>query len=155
MALALQHTNGGTVVESDIDVKRSGRIIYEFEIINAGVKYEIEIDGDTGTILDFERNGKHIYIPVQPAAAPAAGVAASPAESAPRAQSGGTKIAAETAQSMAREKIGGGMVSEYKLETSGGRYFHEIVIVLGNKRHRLEIDDESGAIRELSVRDAD
>lgn len=158
MALALKQTGGGTVVEIDVDVKKHGRIIYEFEIINNGAKYEVEIDASTGTILEFERNGKHYYVPVQPVSVPESSVISPPpatdvsAAAAPvPAQA---KMSAEAAQTLAMEKVGGGAVTEYKLETSNGRFFHEVAVVKDNRRHRMEIDDDSGTIRELSVRDA-
>lgn len=157
MAIALGQTNGGAVVDSDVDVKKRGRIVYEFEIVNDGVKYEIEID-DTGAIVDFERKGRRRYLAVQPVVIPESGIAAAPSvevgETGVSPVAAGARIAAEAAQSMAREKVGGGVVIEYKLETSGGRFFHEVVVVREALRHRMEIDDASGVIRELSVRDA-
>ena len=53
---ALKMTNGGTVLESKLHGKKKGRLIYEFEIVNSGTKYEIEIDAATGNVLDFERH---------------------------------------------------------------------------------------------------
>lgn len=157
MAIALGQTNGGTVVDSDVDVKKRGRIVYEFEIIKDGVKYEIEID-DTGAIVDFERKGRRRYLVAQPVVVSESGTAVAPSVAA--GETGGSpvasaaRIAAEAAQAMAREKVGGGVVTEYKLETSGGRFFHEVVVVRDALRHRMEIDDASGVVRELSVRDA-
>lgn len=160
-ALALAQTGGGYISETDIDVKKNGRIIYEFEIINQGVKYEIEIDGLTGAILEFERDSKryrHYPMPV-----PQPGVASTPASvptPAPAAAPGtaplpapGAKIDAARAMALAVEKAGGGTMTGYSLETSGGRLVHDIILVKDNKRHAMEVDDENGTVRELSVRD--
>lgn len=162
LAIALEQTGGGTVIDSDVDVKRNGRVRYEFEIVSDGAKYEIEIDGATGAIIEFERNGRHYYVPDRfvtsaPDFAPKALVVVPDPEAggAPSgdASTAGAKIGAEAAQALAKGTVGGGMVTEYKLETSGGRFVHEIVVVFNNQRYRLEIDDDSGAVRELSVRD--
>lgn len=51
LTTALGHTGGGTVVESEIDTDRHGRTIYEFEILNNGIKHEIDIDAVSGAIL--------------------------------------------------------------------------------------------------------
>lgn len=53
---ALKMTNGGTVLESKLHGKKKGRLVYEFEIVNRGTEYEIEIDAVTGNILEFERH---------------------------------------------------------------------------------------------------
>lgn len=58
-AMALQLTGGGTVIESEIDGLKKGRLVYEFEIFNNGIKYEIDIDGKTGDVLKHKAKRKH------------------------------------------------------------------------------------------------
>lgn len=53
--IALARTNGGRVVDIDLDWD-DGTPEYEVEIINNGYEYEIEIDGYTGKILDVDRD---------------------------------------------------------------------------------------------------
>lgn len=60
-AIALRQTNGGVVVEADIHGYKKGRPVYEFEIINNGVKYDIEIDGVSGGILKSKVKGTNHY----------------------------------------------------------------------------------------------
>lgn len=150
-ALALEHTNGGTVIDVDIDVKRGGRTVYEFEILANDAKYEIEIDGASGRIIDFERNGRR-YRPITPEEILAADGPDAPPQNAPSAATPSPRLDAATAQALAQTRVGGGVVADYELETDDGRYVHEVVIVADGKRYRLEIDDATGGIRELSVR---
>lgn len=53
--IALARTGGGTVVDIELDWD-DGTPEYEIEIIGNGYEYEIEIDGYTGKILDFDRD---------------------------------------------------------------------------------------------------
>lgn len=53
---ALKMTNGGTVLESKLHGKKKGRLVYEFEIVNNGTAYEVEIDAATGNVLELERH---------------------------------------------------------------------------------------------------
>ena len=146
MAKALERTGGGAVVESDTDHKRDGRVIYEFEIVNNGVKYDIDIDGVTGNVLKFKQKGRHRL----PVATPSqtAGVPAGPAFSGDVLQ---PRLDAVSAQAIAREKASGGVVVEYKLDTDGGRLVHEMELVNGNTRYEVEIEDATGAVIEFSV----
>ncbi len=52
--IALARVGGGTVVEFDSDYKRGGRIVYEFEILGADRRYEIDIDGLTGAVVEYQ-----------------------------------------------------------------------------------------------------
>ncbi len=59
--IALSATGGGTIVDFELDRKKHGRIIYEVEIIDENSKYEVEIDGRTGTIVEYkEKRPKHL-----------------------------------------------------------------------------------------------
>ena len=58
--IALARTGGGTIVETDRDFKRGGRIVYEFEIVGPDRRYEIDVDGQTGAIIEYqEKRLKH------------------------------------------------------------------------------------------------
>lgn len=44
----------GQVVQAELE-KKGGRLIYEVDIVTAqGVKYEVEIDANTGEVIDIE-----------------------------------------------------------------------------------------------------
>ncbi len=129
LELALKQTGGGTLVESDTDRKRSGRIVYEFEIINNNTWYQLDIDSTTGQITDYrERSGRsHAY--------------------AAQARLGATE-----AQKIALDRSSGGVIHEYKLERDDGRLVHEIDIRKDGRRYEMEIDDATGEIVEYSVK---
>lgn len=55
LRLALEKSGGGDVVEYDIDLKKAGKMVYEFTIINQNDEYEIEIDTNSGEIVKLER----------------------------------------------------------------------------------------------------
>lgn len=52
--IALARTGGGTVVEMDRDHERGGRVVYEFAIAGPDRRYELEIDGHTGAIIEYQ-----------------------------------------------------------------------------------------------------
>ena len=52
-AAALAISGGGTVVKSDRESRSNGRSVYEFEIINDGKKYIVEIDADSGDLVQY------------------------------------------------------------------------------------------------------
>ncbi len=59
--IALSATGGGRIVDFEMDHKKHGRIVYEVEIIDENGKYEVEIDGRSGTIVEYkEKRPKHL-----------------------------------------------------------------------------------------------
>lgn len=52
-ATALAVSGGGTVVKSDRESRSNGRSVYEFEIINDGKKYIVEIDANSGDLVQY------------------------------------------------------------------------------------------------------
>ncbi len=63
--IALARTGGGTIVEIDRDFKRGGRVGYEFEIVGPDRRYEIDVDGQTGAIVEYQEkrpgHGRHAW----------------------------------------------------------------------------------------------
>ena len=143
LAIALGQTGGGTVVETEVDVKNHGRIVYEFEIINNGSKFEVEVDGSSGTILKFKQKGGRHYYPAN-----------TPGAAAPTPVPGGgmsPRLSMEAAQALAKEKTGGGTVTKYQLDRDDGRLVHEMKLVNAGTRYEIEIDDATGAFLEFSI----
>lgn len=138
--IAFKQTGGGTVIESDVDYKRSGRVVYEFEIINNDSKFDIDIDGTSGDVLKFKQKRKRSYH-----------TAVEPTPSVRRGGFPPARLTAESAQALAREKVGGGSVSEYKLDYDDGRLTHEVAVIRDGVEYEVEIDDASGVIVELSI----
>lgn len=139
-AIALKHAKGGVVVESEMDTSWRHGLVYEFEIINDGGKFELEIAASDGSLVEFkQKRGRY----PSPAPSPKA-------ESAAPSSGGG--MGALAAQNLALEDVGGGNITEYKLESSKGRLIHEITIRKGNSRYELEIDDADGKVAKRSVK---
>lgn len=124
MAIALDRSNGGTVVEIEVDRGRGGQIFYEFEIVDNGVRFEIEIDGSDGSITEFER--QRISSSDRPFARPGMSVA--------------------EAEAVAVRHVGGGEVVKYELERERGALVHEVTVLKDRIRHRLEINDADGQV---------
>lgn len=154
LQLAMAQTGGGTVVESDVDRKWSGRVEYEFEIVNNGVKYEIEIDGSSGAILQFKQKGMKGYAPLPATPAPQAAPATPPVviTPAPQAAPGLPRLDAPAAQALARERAGGGTVTKYETDWDDGRLVHEITLMHEGTRYKMEIDDATGEVVEYSLK---
>ena len=143
LAIALERTGGGVVVESEIDRKWGGNVVYEYEIVNDGVKYDIEVDGDRGEIRKFKQKGKRFHV-MTPAPGVSQGTPAASAGTRPR-------LGMDEAQKLALERTGGGVVREYKLDRDDGRLVHEMEIDNNGMRYDVEIDDASGQVIEFSV----
>jgi uncharacterized membrane protein YkoI len=52
--IALEKTGGGTVIDVQKEFKKDGRILYDVEVIDAGREFEIEIDAQTGAIIEYQ-----------------------------------------------------------------------------------------------------
>ena len=132
LALAQQMTNGGTLVESKTKNKRYGQTVHEFELINNGTKYEIDIDAATGNILEFTQKGGYAHL-------------------APSPVGGGTlpRLDMAAAVEIAKRQTNGGAVTDYELDTDDNRLIHEVEIDNGNRRFEVEIDDATGEIVKL------
>lgn len=61
--IALEKAGGGDVVKLEKEYKKHGRVIYEIEVINGDMEHEIELDADTGAVLEYkaERNDGYKY----------------------------------------------------------------------------------------------
>ncbi len=53
--IALEKAGGGTVRKIELE-RDDGRQVYEGEVVNGKTEYDFEIDANTGTILDWERD---------------------------------------------------------------------------------------------------
>ncbi len=142
-AAALRLTNGGTVVESEVRGK-GGRVVYEFEIVQNGVKYEIDIDAANGGVLEFQESGRRI--------SGGFGQQSLPGATSGFAVGSGARLDRAAAEALATGAVGGGQVTGYEFDTDDGRMVHEIKIWRDGRRYEVEIDDATGAVREMSVK---
>lgn len=53
-SIALGKTGGGTITDFELD-KEHGKYVYEIEIRNGNVEYDLDIDAKTGKIIKFEK----------------------------------------------------------------------------------------------------
>ncbi len=127
--IALERSGGGVVVESEVDRKRNGRMVYEFEIYNNGTRYEMDVDSATGDIIEFEQSSSRRG----------------------RAYDQSTRLSTAEAERIAMDRVGGNaMVVKYKLDRDDGRIIHEIDLRGNGRRYEVEIEDVSGGIIEYS-----
>jgi Predicted membrane protein len=130
-AIALERSGGGIVVECDLDRKRGGDMVYEFEIFNEDTRYEVELGADTGEVLQFEQKNRRNYM---------------------MRQLGDVRMTAVEAVYDGLERVGGGLVTGYELERRGAGWLHEIDIRFEGRRHEVTIDDTTGSVIEYHVR---
>ena len=142
--IALGKTGGGTIVDFELDWD-DGRPEYEIEIKKDGYEYELEIDGYTGKILEFEQDEDDDYKKSAPK--PAAKPVAKPAPSKP------ILIGDARAKEIALGKTGGGTVVDFELDWDDGRPEYEIEIEKGGLEYELEIDGYTGQILEFEIDD--
>ena len=170
--IALAKTGGGTIVEFELG-RDDGRPEYEIEIKHNGYEYELEIDGYTGKILEFERDKEDNKSSTKSETKPAAkeepkAVASKPAASKPAttkpaakpakkqesSSSKSTLIGAAKAKEIALAKTGGGTVVELELDWDDGRPEYEIEIKGNGYEYELEIHGYTGKILDFE-RDKD
>lgn len=52
--IAIERAGGGEVVKIEKEFKKRGNVVYDVEVVNGGMEYEMEIDADTGAILEYK-----------------------------------------------------------------------------------------------------
>ena len=124
--IALARVGGGEIVEVGIDFEDGERTVYEFTIVDATDKYEVDVEAATGAVVKYEREAK-------PTAAPAAGAAPG--------------LSPEQAREAALARTGGGRVTEFDRDfKDDGREVYEIEIVHNGVEYELEINVATGEI---------
>ncbi len=60
MELALAEVPG-TVVDAELEQKKDGKLVWEFEIVSAdeAARMDVDIDANSGELLNSEPDGKH------------------------------------------------------------------------------------------------
>ena len=143
--IALGKTGGGTIVEFELDWD-DGRPEYEIEIKANGYEYELEIDGYTGKVLEFEKDDDDDYrSSSKPASKPAPKSTTKPSKP--------SLIGDARAKEIALAKSGGGKVVEFELDWDDGRPEYEIEIKKDGLEYEVEIDGYTGQILEFEIDD--
>ncbi|GHT09935.1 hypothetical protein FACS1894170_01320 [Planctomycetales bacterium] len=134
--IALAKTDGGTVVECGLDYEH-GRKVYEIEIINGNTKYEMDVCVTDSQIYDYEQETISQARDTKPVANTA----------------GGSNITAEKAKEIALSKVGGGTVSECKLDYERGKQVYEIEIKYNGREYEVDVDVAAGNIVKYKIDD--
>lgn len=140
-AIALGMTGGGTLIESKIENKY-GTTLYEYEILNNGIKYEIKLDA-TGAVREFSQNGGNLMAAPMPQVMPQVMPQAMPqamSQATPRAMNMGTGISMEQAQSIALSRTGGGTFYKARQDYDDGRSVYEFEIFNNGRKYEVDVD---------------
>ena len=122
--IALDKSGGGVVEEVRFE-QENGKFFYELIVRTINETYEIEIDSETGEIIEF----KEII---------------SLSERVNSAQ-----VSFERAREIAIARIGGGQIEEIELEFENELLIYDIIVRYNNRRYEITIDAVSGAVIEI------
>ncbi len=133
--IALARVNG-KIIKFELD-EDDGRYSYEFEIINDGIEYEIDIDAYSGEIIKFESERDDDY------------------KSSKKTSQKKQMISSDQAKKIALNKANGKIV-KFELDEDDGRYSYEFEIIKDGMEYEIDIDAYSGKIIKFeSERDDD
>ena len=134
--IALSITGGGTVISVELD-EDDNEAKYEIDIRRDGKKYDVEIDGYTGIVLDFEVDDD------------------SDSPDAGGVIMGGNIISRDEAIRIALSITGGGTVISVELDEDDNEAKYEIDIRRDGKKYDVEIDGYTGKVLDFEVEDDD
>lgn len=124
----------GNITEFELDTE-DGRVIYEIEIKDEDVKYDLDVDANTGEVIKvdekkYKQNKKNTDKVTE------------------------TKlediISVEEAEAIAQKEFSG-TVTQLELDKDDGRYVYEIELRNGNQEAEMDIDAKTGKILELEL----
>ena len=134
--IALSITEGGTVISVELD-QDDDEAEYEIEIIKDGKKYDVEIDGYTGKVLDLEVDDD------------------SDSPDTGGVIMGGNIISRDEAIRIALSITEGGTISSVELDQDDDEVEYEIEIIKDGKKYDIEIDGYTGKVLDFEVEDDD
>lgn len=126
----------GNITEFELDTE-DGRVIYEIEIKDENVKYDLDVDANTGEVIKvdekkYKQNKKNTDEVTETE----------------------TKlediISVEEAEAIAQKEFSG-TVTQLELDKDDGRYVYEIELRNGNQEAEMDIDAKTGEILELEL----
>lgn len=133
--IALAHAGGGEVVMSKYKNKRYGDSFYVVMTVDGDHRTKMRIDAATGDVVDFEKKSINRGDRSPRNAADANGAAVSP----------------DQARKIALERTGGGTVVKFETDRKrSGRVEYEVEIIKGDREYEMEIDGQTGEIRDYS-----
>ena len=146
-----------------------GRAEYEVEFIAGTTKYDYDIDAFSGQVISFDHEAQHVqatpYATPAPTSTAAASQTAAPQTASPTPMTAATKAPAATQAPAASNLIGEEKAKEIalahagvaansatftkvKLDWDDGRQKYDIAFYSGMYEYELEIDAQTGAVRE-------
>lgn len=144
--IALTKVGGGTVREIELDYEH-GILVYEVEIKYNGIKYEVDVNAETGEIVKF----KSEY-----SSNTAALSTSQPTATSTPSQSGSTasgQISYEKAKEIALAKVGGGTIKDIELDYEKGRLVYEVEVKYNSREYEVKIDAATGEIVKYRIDD--
>lgn len=136
--IALTTVGGGTVTGCRFEDVRE---IYNVEVLLGDKRYSMDIDVVQGAITNYRLEAIEA---TTPSVSPETG---EPADT----SSPAAEVTAEKAKEIALAKVGGGTVTECKIDYENGRKVYEIKIMYGNTKYEMDVDAITGTISDYGV----
>ena len=125
----------GAITEFDLE-KENGRIVYDMKIKGENAKYELEVDADTGEVLEVsEENYKH---------------KTNKEEIVKSEHTPENILSVKEAEEIAQKEFTG-TITEIELDEDDGRYVYEVELREGAQEAEIELDAVTGDILELDI----
>ncbi|WP_405099198.1 PepSY domain-containing protein [Oceanobacillus sp. FSL H7-0719] len=125
----------GAITEFDLE-KENGRIVYDMKIKGENAKYELEVDADTGEVLEVsEENYKH---------------KTNKEEIVKSEHTPEDILSVKEAEEIAQKEFAG-TITEIELDEDDGRYVYEVELREGAQEAEIELDAVTGDILELDI----
>jgi len=165
--IALATVGGGTVTQCKLENERE---VYKATVLYGDKRYSMDIDAVHGAVTNYRLEAIETVTPSSssetqapsdtpaplttdtppPATTipPSSSLQSTPSPSTPSSNS---DITTEWAKEIALAKVGGGTVTECKLDYENGRKVYEIKIVYGNTKYEMDVDAITGVISDYSA----
>lgn len=121
--IAMDRAGGGTITELEMDYE-NGRMVYEGELRTDTLEVDFDIDATTGTVVKWEEKQLDR----------------------PNMNQSEAGISRERAQEIARNRAGGGTVTELLLDRDDGRLQYEGQLLTDTLKIEFDIDATNGEI---------
>lgn len=166
--IALDETGGGDIMKFTLN-KQNGKRVYDVEITNGNYEYDLTIDGTSGQVTKFEKTEKKTDDSQntqtstengsgnEESSHSSSGGGSGDGTGSSGSNSGNNKdnqagtttsktISASKAKEIAINKVGGGKVTECKLDTDDGVKVYDVKVVYNGYEYEVEIDATTGKI---------
>lgn len=136
--IALKLTKGGVVVEIELD-KDDDKIIYEIEILNGNIEFEISIDAYSGEVLEFEKDYKDDKDKGED----------DKSKGERDRNNKGDILDKKAISEITLDYTRGGVIIKIELEEDDDEYIYEVEVLTETGEYSLEINAYSGKIEKI------